>query len=261
MLRSLKSILSYRISAKDGEVGKIKDFLFDDESWMIRYLEVDIGAWLVGRRVLLSPHVLGQPDWRQAVVPVDLTKGQVESSPEIDTEQPVSRQREIALHQHYGWPYYWVAGGVWPVPMTPPQAPVPDFEIVHEPLDGERGDPHLQSMHDVLGYHIHATDGSIGHLDDIITDTDAWGIRYLVVDTHNWVPGKKVLLSPQWLVGPIVWQDSVVEVSMTREEIRNSPEYEPSAPVNLKYESRLYDYYGRPGYWKKGEADLAGKHH
>jgi len=74
---------------------------------------------------------------------------------------------------------------------------------------GRRDDPHLRSTRQVTGYHIHATDGELGHVEDFIVDDENWAVRFLVVDTRNWLPGKKVLLSPQW-IERVEWADSSV---------------------------------------------------
>jgi hypothetical protein len=258
MLLSLISLRKYAVAARDGDIGAVHDFLFDDEFWTVRYLVVDTGRWLPGRKVLLSPRVIGAPAWHELKAPVDLTREQVQSSPDIDTNQPVSRQRQMDLHRHYGWPFYWEGAGVWPNLVAPvPPAPVAALPGKAEE-ETEKRDPHLRSLREITGYHIEASDGSIGHAEDLIANDTSWEIRYLVVDLHNWLPGRKVLISPEWLVGPISWAERTVKVFMTKESVRNSPEFDPGAPVNRDYEVRLCDYYGRPAYWVKPES-LAAK--
>lgn len=239
MLRSARHVTGYEISARDGMLGKVKDFLFDDESWTVRYLVVDSGTWLPGRRVLIRPATVGQPDWERGVFPVGLSREQVEKAPGIEEDQPVSRQYEIELHRFYGWSPYWAGAGS-------PAIPPPDPEEVKR---GDRGDPHLRSAKEVTGYHVSATDGSIGHVEDLILDDRAWILRYLVVDTRNWLPGRKVLVSTQWFRS-IDWTERAVDTDLSKEQVRASPEYDPEAPVNRRYEERLYDFYGRPGYWR-----------
>jgi uncharacterized protein YrrD len=243
MLRSLKALKGYKIRATDGEIGKVHDFFFDDEFWIVRYVVVDTGHWLPGRKVLLTPGVLCDSDWQQHSFSVALTQEQVRTSPEVDTYMPVSRQREIQLHQHYGWPYYWTPTGAFagalPLPAELPE-PAPKAPA---------GDPHLRSVREMIGYHVEASDGGIGGVDDFIAADANWVIRYLVVATRKWLPGKKVLIAPQWLVGPISWSTQTVKIIMTGENIKHSPEYDPAAPVNREYEGRLYDFYGRPHYW------------
>lgn len=247
MLRSSKSLTGYKIHAKDGDMGKISEFFFDDESWTIRYLVVDTGTWLAGRKVLLSPlFAMGKPDWKSKTFPVDLTKEQVKNSPDVALDKPVSRQHEIELSKYYGWRPYWSPGviaGAHPVIPVTPQTEQEKGDAAEE-----KGDPHLRSTREVTGYNIHAADGEIGHVEEFIIDDESWIIRYLVVDTRNWLPGRKVVVSPAW-VKKVSWGDEMVDIDLSRESIKDSPEYDPSTPINQQYEMRLYDFYGRPKYW------------
>jgi hypothetical protein len=255
VLRSLKEISGYRILATDGDIGKVNDFFFDDEIWALRYVVVETGSWLLGgRKVLLVPSVVEQPEWDTQTLPVRLNKDQVKDSPEIDSDKPVSRQAEMELHEHYNWMPYWV---VPPYGITTPFAPKEmEREDVEEEkqgekrvLEGERSNPHLRSVNEVTGYHIQALDGEIGHVEDFIADESNWFIRYMVVDTRNWLPGRKVLIPPDW-IERVSWKDAKVTFDLPKELIKNSPEYDPAAPVNRQYEDILYDYYGRPKYWE-----------
>jgi hypothetical protein len=253
MLRSLKAIRGYSIQTLDGTKGTAHDFYLDDLSWIIRYLVVDTGEWLPGRRVLISPLALRQPDWASQVFPVALTREQIEKSPDVDTEKPVSRQMELALARHYRWPIYWtgtaagdIAGGF--AGPAPEMAMAAEMEKDAAPVQNRAEDPHLRNMQDVVGYRIEATDGRIGHLDDFIVDDDKWVVRYLVIDTKNWLPGRKVLINPQWALD-FRWAERAVHVRLTQEAIRHSPPFDPAAPINRDYESKLYDYYGRPRDW------------
>jgi hypothetical protein len=173
-------------------------------------------------------------------------------SPDIDTDRPVSRQQEIEYDRYYGYPSYWTGPYLWggyPAPFLS-DTPASSFEQERRWELGaqEGGDPHLRSAAAVIGYHISATDGDIGHVEDFLLDEATWAIRYMVVDTRNWWPGKKVLVSPGW-IADVDWDASTVGVEMSREQVRNSPEYDPSAPLQRDYESRLHDHYGRAGYW------------
>jgi hypothetical protein len=248
MLRSLKVMHGYGVLAEDGEIGKVHDFYFHDDSWLIRYLVVDTGHWLPGRKVLIAPSVMERPNWERLTVPVALTREQVQKSPEIDTDRPVSRQQEADLHNYYGWPFYWVepAVGMWPPYTSPTPVPVPAEPS--ESAEQEHTDPHLRSQREILGYHIHASDGALGHMEDLIADDAVWIIRYLVVRTGKWPPAKRVLLSPHWL-GEIRYDTREVTVALTREKILHCPQFHPGVAVNREYEERLYDYYGRPVYW------------
>jgi uncharacterized protein YrrD len=256
MLRNVKQIQGRALHARDGVIGEVHDVYFDDEFWLVRYLVVETGAWLSKRKVLIAPDALGAADlldWEKKEVSVDLTVDQVRHSPSVDTDKPVSRQHEEMLRRHYGWPIYWNTvlgpGGL----AAPLFAPVPAGSssepgfVDNDGPDEPRGDPHLRSTRDTAGYHIEAIDGSIGHVDDFLVDEQVWRIRYLLVDTRNWWPGRKVLISPDW-INRVSWGDQRVCVDLTRAAVKNSPPYDPAAPWDAVYAATLHDYYGRPHY-------------
>lgn len=240
MLRSVKNLIGYQIQARDGVIGHITDFHFDDREWKIRYLAVKTTAWF-GNTVHISPAAFyAHPKWNRKISPVLLTKEEVRNSPEADSDKPVDRQMEMELTEYYQWPEYWKS--------IPERLTLQERSIVL--LTGAHpGDPHLRSAKEVTSYHIHAEDGEIGHVDDFIADDEEWLIRYLVVDTRNFLPGKKVLLSARW-IQRIEWGESMIYASLKKETIRKSPPYAPSFPVNRGYEEVLYDYYGKPKYWQ-----------
>src|SRR5215469_625662 len=107
MLHSLSWITGASIHAADGGIGSVSDFYFEDSSWTIRYLVVYAGNWLSRRRVLLAVAGVDQIDWEKRDFRVRLTRDQVRHSPDVDTQKPVSRQQEIAMHRYFGWPTYW----------------------------------------------------------------------------------------------------------------------------------------------------------
>ena len=249
MLRSVKELYNYTIMAEDGEIGRCKDFLFDDQLWTIRYMVSDTGKWLPGRKVLISPISLGDPNWGYRLFQVKLTKKQIEKAPDLDEDAPVSRAYEMRWFSHYGWSYYWFGGGLWGPAADPTGLYVKGKKERISDEDTKLSKSHLRSAEEVMGYHIQATDDEIGHVEDFILDDENWTIRYMVVDTGNWLPGRKVLLTPAW-IDSVDWGNNKVSVDLTREQVKDSPEYDPSAPVNREYEVRLYDFYGRPRYWE-----------
>lgn len=256
MLHSLKKLQGFHVRATDGDIGSVQEAYFDDERWVIRYLVVDTGGWLGGREVLVSPYAVSGIDWNDSAVVVTLTRQQVENGPSIDTHRPVSRQQEAEYNRYYGYPAYWPyttmwAWGAMPVVVPPdPQTRAEVYERKTEEFDAaeDGGDSHLRSSKEVTGYHIQATDDSIGHVDDFLFEEDSWAIRYLVVDTRNWLPGKRVLVSPHW-IRHVSWSERAVAVEMSREQIENSPEFDPSAPPSRNYEAELHRHYARHGYW------------
>jgi uncharacterized protein YrrD len=222
MQHSTCSLIGYEIRATDGDLGTIDEFYFDDETWAVRYIVVETGNWLSGRKVLISPVAFGKPDVESRKISVNLTSAQVGSSPDFDTKRPVYLQHEAALHAHYQWPWRGGYGGTFgttPLPL-PGEGVSVELEI---PGSERRDDPHLRSTGQVTSYHIHATDGEIGNVDDFIVDDENWEIRFLVVDTGNWLQGQKVHIRSQ-SVTRVEWADSSVHLDLTRESIKNSPE-------------------------------------
>jgi hypothetical protein len=248
MLRSLRDLVGFAIVASDGHIGRVHDFYFDDREWTVRYLVVDTGGWLNGRLVLISPVALKAPDWHARSFPVSLTRQQVEDSPSILSDMPVSRQHEIQLHKHYGWPMYWGGGMItgeilafYPelVAMSRASRKHPSAEEVGRE---EEGDPHLRSLAEVTTYHIHAVDGDIGHVGDLLVDDESWAIHYIVANTHNLLPGKRVLLSPRW-IEQVDWDESKVHVTVSRRKVEDAPEYHSGVTVDRRHREMLHDHY------------------
>ena len=246
-----KHLKDFAIHATDGELGSVHQLYFDDETWAIRYLIVDTGGWLGGRRVLISPFSVIRTDWDAKRLDVALTRKQVENSPDIDTHRPVSRQHEAEYLGYYGFPYYWGGPFLWGTAYYPTGVAVsesPSAEALVERIGRESSDSHLRSTEDVTGYHIEAANGEIGHVDGFVIDDEAWAIRYIEVATRNWLPGKKVLVAPAW-IKRVSWTNSKVYVGLSCEAIQDAPEYIESRPVTREYENLLYFHYGRPPYW------------
>ena len=245
MLYRAKTLAGYKLKAKDGEVGKAKEFYFDDNYWAIRYLVANTGNWLTGRQVLLSPYLLVAIDDDDENIVVSLNEKQIEDSPSLESDKPVSRQFERAYLDYYTLPEYWggrYMWGAWPYLMREEQT----LEVNKK--EDESWDPHLRSTKDVSGHHIQAQDGEIGHVEDFIIDDETWAIRYLVIDTKNWWGGKKVLISPQW-IDRISWDDSKVFVNLSKERIKQSPEYSDDLLITRAYEDQLHKHYDQRGYW------------
>jgi hypothetical protein len=252
MLLAISSLKGFAIEADDGRIGVVDDFLFDDRTWKLRWMVVDSGGWLTGRKVLIHPSSIGPADYTRNHLVVHLTKAQVQDSPGTLYDQPVSRQMQDGLYGYYGWDPLW-GGGNYPYGLGFPASSSRPYDE-GALLEGDRAeqgrdgaDPHLRSVASVAGYHIQATDGPVGHIQDFMLETGNWGIRYLVVDTKNWWPGKHVLLSP-YAVRTISWGEREATVDVTREQVKASPPWEPAETIDRAYEERLHGYYGWPGY-------------
>ncbi|MCJ7628808.1 MAG: PRC-barrel domain-containing protein, partial [Longimicrobiales bacterium] len=211
----------------------------------VRYLVADTGSWLDKRQVLIAPHALTAVDRDRHHIVVNLTKEQIEGSPSLDTDKPVSRQFEMAYFGYYDWPMYWSGPQMWG--YYPHIVHDRAFRENATPDDGA-WDPNLRSAGDVTGYHIQDAEGEIGHVDDFIIEDKTWAIRYLVIETGSWWSGKKVLISPKW-IERISWSESRVFVSLSRETIKQSPEYTEESLVTRDYEAQLHRHYDREGYW------------
>lgn len=249
MLMTSKSLRGYHLHAVDGDIGKAYDFYFDDHSWTIRYLVADTGRWLPGRLVLLSPASFGSVDHHRGAVDVKHTRDEIERSPSIDTDRPVGRQRELEMARYYGWPMYWVPPtGDW-VSATAAVPTAAEIEMkkarstvaaAEEPPP----DPNLRAMREVINYHVEASDGRIGHVEDFVFDDTDWRIHYVVVDTRDWWPGKKVALAPVWVLG-ISWDSASLRFDLPRERIRSAPEFDPSLPIDEPYARSVAEHFDR----------------
>ena len=250
MLTNTTNLIGLVIHATDGEIGTVDQLYFDDESWAIRYLTVKTGGWLEDREVLISPFSVTNVDWPAKRLDVALTRKQVKDSPSIDTQRPVSRQYETEYLGYYGYPNYWNGSYLWGEGAFPAMTTRIDSprEVLAERIRRASMDSHLHSTAAVTGYHIEAMDGEIGHVAGFFMDDETWAIRYMEVATRNWLPGKKVLVSPAWIEG-VSWTNSKVYVGLSREAIKDAPEYIESTPITREYENRLYFHYGRPPYW------------
>jgi hypothetical protein len=253
MLRNQTDLNGMTLHARDGDVGKVEDLYFDDESWVVRFLIVRTGGWLMGKRVLISPISVDKVDWLEKEVRTKLRMQQVENSPDVDTEMPVSRQQELKLHLYYDYPVYWSGSALWGNYVDPTAMALRTRLSDKERKEAEgriEGDQHLRSAKEVRGYHIAAVDGDIGHVEDFLVEDHSWALRYLVVDTRNWLPGRKVIIFPEW-IEDVDWTERKVRVTLGREMIKSSPEYEGPVQVDREYEGRLFAHYRLPEYWSE----------
>ena len=211
MFRSLEDLMGASMIAMDGEIGRICNFLFDDELWKIRYCVVDVGHWLARREVLISMSAIDQPDWKTKTLRARLTKEQLRNGPDVDSKKPVSRQQEIAMREYFGWPAYWdtVVDKVFPPSLIPAGREFP----VHTEEDN-----HLRSWEDVIGYEVWASDGVVGYLESFVVNEAVWHIGYLDVKTGDWLQSRSVLVPTSW-VKSISWADHHVNLQGSRERI------------------------------------------
>jgi hypothetical protein len=254
MLQVISALKGFAIEATDGRIGTVVDFLFDDVSWQVRWLVVDCGAWLKGRKVLIHPPAISYSELDDQQFDVRLTRAQVVASPSWREHQPVSQQIQHRVYDHYGWDPS--GNGIYPGnflgAMASPMM-APDYlglqmnsEERAEVGDTQEGDPHLRSVVEVIGYHIHALDGDIGHVENFMFDNDDWRLHYFVVDTSNWWLGKRVLIAIQ-AVKSVEWSDRHIRLDVSREQVKTSPVWDPMVAFNEMDKSHLHNHYGWAG--------------
>jgi uncharacterized protein YrrD len=245
MLAFTTHVKTLSIQATDGPIGAVADLYFDDRSREVRWVVVDTGTWLPGRKVLLpTSHVVGL-DARGSALRVDVTRQRVADGPGRDFDRPVSRQMEQSVYGYYNWAPYWGAPSIAPAAYMPgaPMGVVPPAgtatQTAAPKVDGRRGarddddDPHLRSGNEVVGYYVEARDGSIGHVEDLLVDVIAWAVGGLVVDTKNWWPGRKVVVPADRLID-VSWGERIVQLAQSREEIKRAPDYDPGRLAALR---------------------------
>ncbi len=225
MLQSVNELDTYTLLAADGEIGELKGFYFNEGTWDTPYLIADTGIWLPGRTIVIATEALGIFDPKAKRIQVNLTKDKIKNSPEVDDDKPLTHELEKKITLYYSWKD---SGALVPQQATPTQL--------------------FRSTSALINQYIHAQDGDLGHVEDLLVDDEIWKIRYLVVDTRNWWPGKKVIIAPDF-VRQVTWEADKVFIDLKRETVKSSPEYQPEALPDRKYEERLYGFYGKQGYW------------
>ncbi len=226
-LRSIKQLYGDTLHALDGEIGTVKDFYFDDQNWVVRYVAADVGPWLSGRQVLITPHAFANFEQDGASRHVSLTRKQIQDSPAIALHKPVSRQYEEEYYDYYRWSPYWNGGQMWGMGLYPvglPMYPVNMPSLSQKAKPSNDGDPHLRSTQAVAGYKIHTSEGEIGHVTDFIVHAKSWAITHLIVETGHWYSGKEIAIAPKH-VERISYEDSKVFLDVSKNAMLDAPEY------------------------------------
>jgi uncharacterized protein YrrD len=251
MLWNATSLRGQAVEATDGAIGTVSDLLFDDHSWTTRWLVVETGSWFLSRKILLPVSALGKPEENIPRFTVQLTRQQVRDSPDVDTDLPVSRHQQAHVYNHYGCNPYWTSGFA-PISnaiATPFVSPISRNDVAPRWQDestdavADDGDPHLRGVVAVIGYHIAATDGDIGHIEDFLIDMATWQLQYLTVDTRNWLPGERVLL-PVRIIKEIDWFTKIIQVGIDRAKVKASPPYNPQMTSDGPFNERSHQYFG-----------------
>jgi sporulation protein YlmC with PRC-barrel domain len=244
MKRRLDKLIGFSTETTDGLKGKVKDFIFDEDNWIVRYLELDFGSFFNEKRVILPVELIDKTLWEEEVFSLNLSKDAIEQAPTPADKLTVSREYEMKISEFYGYQGYWLSGNVAPgypgilLPARPIRVPKRDM------TEDEPGTS-LRSFREIEGYHIVATDGKIGHVEDLIVDDMDWQLVYLIVDTSNWKPwSKKVLLSIHWL-DEISYVHKETTVHLDSEMVKGAPEFDSEKLIEEAYEKALFDYYNK----------------
>ncbi len=245
------------IDAKDGRIGKLKDCLFDDRHWTLRYFVADTGKWLPGRKVLLSPLHFDKPEAGIVSImndrlPVSLTKEQIEKSPPLENDMPISRQYEIEYARYYNHNVYWDGPYYWGVTHAPEygvplaarsERQADDGDKAHQKRIEQIEESSLRSIKEVTNYAINTEDEEFGYIHDFLIDENYWRLHYLIVDSRKWLPGKKFLIDIDW-VKRFSWANKTATIGLTRDKLEAAPEFDPDQPLNDRYIENLYEHYG-----------------
>jgi hypothetical protein len=248
MKRSLKEFTGYTINTKGGGKGNVKDFLFDEDRWMVRYLGADLGLIFSGKTVLIPKRFVKKPNWLNQSFTVDVDKIDAENFPELSEKLPISRKYEQEINKHFKTTDYWTDAYNYIAPVGAPGITYPPrpIRVPSIRVNEKKLNTNLRSFEEIKGYHIHALDGKIGHIVDIIVDDTDWQIVYLVIDTSNWLPWSKKVLIGAHMLDEISYEQNEIKINLRINAIKSAPEFDSSEPINEEYEKRLYDYYGRP---------------
>lgn len=242
MLERLDNFRGLTLHAEDGELGRVADFMFDDERWTLRYLVVRTSAWL-GRNVLISPISTGQPNWGNNTLGVRLTRDQIRRSPEVPFDQTLAHEAEEDYTAYYGYADYWGGPSTWgwagfPGPLSGP----PPAEHASTAATDRVKRGLVRSVRAFQGSHVHARDGEIGHVDDAFVEQESWRIKYLLVDTSNWIGGRHVIVPTDYITD-MDWDRDHVDIDLTRDQITHAPPYDAARPIDRVVEQTFERYY------------------
>jgi hypothetical protein len=234
----------FSVLALGKKVGKVKDFLFDDLSWIIRYLLVDTNERISINQVLLLMLSVAEIDWENQIVPVNLTIEDLIKSPQVEAHLPVSRQKELEIYNYFGRMPYWGAGFSLGAQAVADMVTSQNERLLNEPST-EKSDSNLRTLQEVTGYKLTNGDEMIGKVSDFFVESSNWIIRYLIIDMNN---QKQTLFSPQW-VSDISWRTQEMRTRLTRDQIYSAPIYDSNYMITRQYEEKLYQHFNQQGYW------------
>jgi hypothetical protein len=258
MLRSLNELARYKVTAIDGDVGSVADFLLDDRAcpvsdpspaadafrtepperaraaWAVRYLVVQTGGLFDRRRVLISPISFREVDAAAKRFHLALSVAKIKKSPDLDGARPISRRDEGEYFRYYQYPYYWDYAGLWGMGMLPGMLATSVWREQEQPEE-TRDDGSLRSARALIGFHVEASDGRVGQVDELLIDDATYEVRYLVVNTGL---VHKLRLRPQW-AERVNWDERMIYVGMPRQAISDRQDCSAPGATGNEGDSRV----------------------
>jgi sporulation protein YlmC with PRC-barrel domain len=195
MLLSAKRLQGERVRARDGDAGRIDDVYFDDDDWSVRHLVVRDDLRIPEREHLIPPQaVLGPAPGERLTLALD--RSDIDRCPGADTDPPISYQFDAGRVAFYGDSTFLTWG------------------------TRAAGNPHLRAASIVIGYGVRAQDGLLGHVADLLIESEGWGVKALVV-APRWLAGKPILVDAK-SVQAILWAERCIHLDLTKEQLRSA---------------------------------------
>ncbi len=239
-----KQLIHFSFHAIDRDIGRCKNILFNDEDFVVRYLQADTNTWLpLSRKVVISPISITRVAESDEQIYIGMSSEALKNSPSIDEHKPVSREYEALFSKYFGYGYYWVGPGTWGEYAHPTE--LVDKELKHlkfaeELTEQQEGmSNHLRECSEIESYKIQTLEGQVGHISDFVFDTSSWAMPLLVVDTHNWWPGGRSLALHVRHIKEIDWATHTVHVNLSEKEMKELDDIDVSSLCDSKYCLRL----------------------
>lgn len=240
---------NYDVKGGTEHIGKLHDLYLDDETWQIKWFVIETGNWFSSNKILLDSQKITSLSPHDATLHVALTQQEVENAPSASEHPPVSDQHRnefsyvAASHNTLLFPGY--AGLMMPTTLIERPDRPSEAEKDLDAMAREQADRHLRSASEIEGYTIHASNGKLGPLSDLVIDTSEWTVELLALDTSKWMPGRTVVISPL-SIDRISWESRELMVKMDKATIEASPELHSLKAIETSYVSRLNEYYRFP---------------
>tara|TARA_R110002020_G_scaffold58372_4_gene160055 strand:+ start:19205 stop:19948 length:744 start_codon:yes stop_codon:yes gene_type:complete len=229
----------------DSHLGDVSDLYIDERTWRTDYIVIDTGGWFSSHAVLVAPDRITSVEPENRALTTPLTREDIEQAPAASTEKTVGDVISTDWFVAAGQPFYAAAGYMAVLPPAIQRKPA-GYGAPGDPEAVSEGEEvHLRSGREILGYGIEAADGTIGSVSDLILDPKDFRVALIAVDTGNWLPGRVVVLDPQW-ARSVSWTDRTVSFDKTRQEIEDAPALAELSGLERSYEADLYRYYGYP---------------